>query len=157
MQQHNQGRVGHVSVCAWGMTLWCWHICSSSVLIAAVCCHTCAVLASQQLSSAQRMSSLLLTPQTAAVGSCAQVPAPGNSHMQDKHMLLAPLVSAHRLLDAGISTPGRQQLAQTFKLCDASKLDNKAAVQALLQDMLYTFQGFAQVQFDFQIRLRQLL
>jgi hypothetical protein len=51
----------------------------------------------------------------------------------------------HRMLDAAISAPGRQQLAQAFKLCDASNLSDREAVLALQRDVLYTYQGFAQV------------
>lgn len=54
-------------------------------------------------------------------------------------------VNVRRMLDAAISPAGRQQLAQTFKLCDVTRLDSKEAVQALLRDLLYTFQGIAQV------------
>lgn len=54
-------------------------------------------------------------------------------------------VNVCRMLDAAISPAGRQQLAQTFKLCDVTRLDSKEAVQALLRDLLYTFQGIAQV------------
>jgi hypothetical protein len=49
------------------------------------------------------------------------------------------------MLDSAISEPGRQQLAQTFRLCDAARLDSKDAAQALQRDVMYSFQGFAQV------------
>lgn len=49
------------------------------------------------------------------------------------------------MLDAAISAPGRQQLAQAFKLCDTSSLTDREAVLALQRDVLYTYQGFAQV------------
>jgi hypothetical protein len=50
-----------------------------------------------------------------------------------------------RMLDSAISPAGRQQLAQTFRLCEPARLASKEAVQALLRDVLYTFQGIAQV------------
>src|SRR5689334_6576105 len=50
-----------------------------------------------------------------------------------------------RMLDAAISAPGRQQLAQAFRLCNAASLTDRDAVLALQRDVLYSYQGFAQV------------
>lgn len=52
------------------------------------------------------------------------------------------------MLDAAISAPGRQQLAQAFRLCDASSLADREAVLALQRDVMYSYQGMAQVRSD---------
>lgn len=52
---------------------------------------------------------------------------------------------ARRLLDSGVSAPGRQQLVRAFKLCDESLLSSNEAVEELLRSILDQWQGYVQV------------